>query len=94
MRNKIPRASDEVIIMAFSNSVRDVKMCEKIAINDNLTTALELFTIAEKYAKAEEGRLFINGDPDAMVDDMKTKGKEPKRKGPTVLAVESEQKRG
>jgi hypothetical protein len=38
VRNKVPRTSNEAIIMAFTNGVRDIKMCEKLAINDNITT--------------------------------------------------------
>ena len=42
VRNKITCASDEGIISAFSNGVMDVRMCEKLSINDNLSSALDL----------------------------------------------------
>jgi hypothetical protein len=65
VRNKIPRASDTAVISAFSTGVTDVKMREKLAINDELDSVLELFDLADKCAKAEEGRLFVHNDPDA-----------------------------
>jgi hypothetical protein len=92
--NKIPRASDAAIISAFSSSVTDVWMREKLAINDELDTVVELFDLADKCAKAEEGRLFIHNDPDQVPDAARAKSKDAKRKGPAVLAAEPEQKRG
>src|SRR3989337_2769127 len=52
---KIPKVSDEAIISAFSDGVRDVKMKEELAIHEDLCMALEMFNMATKCARAEEG---------------------------------------
>ena len=57
VHHKILCASDEAIIMVFTNGVKHVHMCEKLAIHDQLSMALELFNLADKCAKAEEGCL-------------------------------------
>ena len=57
VRLKIPKASDEAIISAFIDGVRDLRMMEELAIHDNLCSALEMFNLANKCAKAEAGRL-------------------------------------
>ena len=93
MRLKIPRVSDEAIISAFSDGVRDVRIKEELAIHEDLCTALEIFNLAAKCARAEEGRLSLMELPEAEADDKKTKAKEAKRKGLAVLAVEPEVKR-
>ena len=54
-RLKIPKVTEEAIISAFSDSVRDVKMKEELAMHEDLCTFLELFNLAKKYARAEEG---------------------------------------
>ncbi len=54
-RLKIPKVTDEAIISAFFDGVRDVKMKEELAIHEDLCTALELFNMATKCARAEEG---------------------------------------
>jgi hypothetical protein len=59
MRNKIPQISNEEVISAFSMGVSDIKMKEKLSVNDELTSVVRLFEIADKCAKAEEGRLFV-----------------------------------
>jgi hypothetical protein len=56
IRLKILKASDEAIISAFSDGVRDVKMKEELAIHKDLCSALEMFNMANKCARAEEGR--------------------------------------
>ena len=94
VRLKIPRVSDEAIISAFSDGVRDVRMKEELAIHEELCTSLELFNLATKCARAEEGRLSLLELLEAEADDKKTKAKEAKRKRPAVLAVEPEVKRG
>ena len=48
---------EEAIISAFSDGVRDVKMKEELAIHEDWCTSLELFNLATKCARAEEGRL-------------------------------------
>jgi hypothetical protein len=38
MRNKIPRISNEEVISVFSTGVADIKMKEKLSVNDELTS--------------------------------------------------------
>ena len=74
-RLKIPKVTDESIISAFSDGVRDVKMKEELAIHEELCTALELFNMATKCARAEEGRLSLLELPEADPEDKKAKAK-------------------
>jgi hypothetical protein len=90
MRNKIPRISNEEVISAFSTGVSDIKMREKLSVNDELTSVVRLFKIADCCAKAEEGRLYMHNLPEAL--PLKPKSKDPKRKEAAVLAVEPEHK--
>ena len=77
----------------FTDGVRDVKMKEELAIHEYLCTALEMFNMANKCARAEEGRLSLLELPDADLKDKKAKAKDVKRKGPAVLAAKPEMKR-
>ena len=86
--------TDEAIISAFSDGVRDVKMKEELAIPEALCTTLELFNLATKCARAEEGRLSLLELPAADPEEKKAKAKDVKRKGVAVLAAEPEMKRG
>ena len=88
---KIPKVTDEAIISAFSN-VGDVKMKEELAIHEDLCTALELFNLATKCARAEEGRLSLVELPAVHPEDKKAK--DVKRKGVAMLAAEPEMKHG
>jgi hypothetical protein len=90
MRNKIPGISSEEVISMFSASVIDIKMTEKLSMNDELTSMVRIFEITDSCAKAEEGRLFMHNLPEAALP--KSKPKDPKRKEAAVLAVEPEQK--
>ena len=54
-RLKIPKVTDEAIISAFSDDVRDIKMKEELAIHEELCTALEMFNMATKCARARRG---------------------------------------
>jgi hypothetical protein len=90
MRNKIPRISNEEVISAFSTGVSDIKMREKLSVNDELTSVVRLFEIADRCAKAEEGRLFVHNLPEAPPP--KPKSKDPKRKEAAVLAAEPDHK--
>jgi hypothetical protein len=90
MRNKIPQISNEEVISAFSMGVSDIKMREKLSVNDELTSVVRLFEIADRCAKAEEGRLFVHNLPEVLPP--KPKSKDPKRKEAAVLAVEPDQK--
>jgi hypothetical protein len=57
VRGTIPRISDASIITAFRQGVRDKKMLEKLATHD-VETVTTLFTLADKYARAAEGRAW------------------------------------
>ena len=84
--------TDEAIISTFSDAVRDVKMKEELAIHEDLCMALEMFNMATKCARAEEGRLSLLQLLAADPEDKKAKAQDIKRKGPAVLAVEPEMK--
>jgi hypothetical protein len=90
MRNTIPRISNEEVISAFSMGVADIKMREKLSVNDELTFVIMLFEIADRCAKAEEGRLFVHNQPEALPPEPKSK--DPKRKEAAALAVEPDHK--
>jgi hypothetical protein len=66
MRNKIPKISNEEVISAFSTGVTDIKMRDKLSMNDELTSIVRLFEIADRCTKAEEGRLFVHNLPKAL----------------------------
>ena len=74
---KIPKVTDEAIISAFSDGVRDVKMKEGLAIHEELCTSLELFNLATKCARAEEGRLSLLELPAANPKEKKSKANRP-----------------
>jgi hypothetical protein len=65
-------------------------MKEKLSMNDELTFAVRLFEIADRCAKAEEGRLFVQNLPE--VPPPKSKPKDPKRKEAVALATEPDHK--
>ena len=46
VRLKIPKVTDEAIILAFSNGVCDVKMKEELAIHEDLCMTVEMFNMA------------------------------------------------
>jgi hypothetical protein len=73
-----PRISNEEVISAFSTGVIDIKMKEKLSVNDELTSVVRLFEIADRCAKAEEGRLFVHNLPE---------GRFPKSPSPRPLSV-------
>ena len=93
VRLKIPKMSNEAIISAFTDGVRDVKMKEELAIHEDLCTALKMFNMATRCARAEEGRLSLLELPEADPEDKKAKAKVVKHKGLAVLAAEPEIKR-
>jgi hypothetical protein len=90
MRIKIPRISNEEIIYVFCVGVTNIKMKEKLSMNDELTSVVRLFEIADRCAKVEEGRLFVHSLPEAPLP--KSKPKDPKRKEVALLTAEPEQK--
>ncbi len=83
-RLKIPRVTEEAIISAFSDGVRVVKMKEELAIHEDLCMSLELFNLATKCARAEEGRLSLLELPATDLEEKKAKAKDVKRKGAAV----------
>src|SRR3954465_4420732 len=93
-RLKIPKVSEEAIISAFSDGVRGVKMKEELAMHEDLCASLELFNLATKCARAEEGRLSLLDLPAAGVEEKKAKANDVKCKEAVVLAAEPDTKRG
>ena len=69
-------------------------MKEELAIHEDLCTALEMFNMANKCARAEEGCLSLLELPDVDPEDKKAKAKDVKRKGPAMLVAEPETKTG
>ena len=86
--------TDEAIISAFSDSVRSIKMKEELAIHVELCTTLELFNIATKCARVEQGRLSLLELPTADPEEKKAKVKDVKRNGAVVHAAEQDTKHG
>jgi hypothetical protein len=54
-RNTIPCISNTSVLVTFHQGERDEKMLEKRATHD-IQDVVELFSLADKYAKAAEGR--------------------------------------
>ena len=86
--------TDEAIISVFSDGIRDVKMKEELAIHEELCTSLELFNLATKCPRVEEGRLFLLELSAADPEEKKAKAKDVNHKGAAVLAAEPDTKRG
>jgi hypothetical protein len=82
--------TNEEVISAFSTGVADIKMREKLSVNDELTSVVRLFEIADRCAKSEEGRLFVHNLPEALPP--KPKSKDPKCKEVAVLVAEPDHK--
>ena len=86
-RLKIPKVTEEAIISAFSDGVRDVKMKEELAIHEDLCTSLELFNLETKVVRAKEGCLSLLELPAADPKEKKAKANDVKHKGAAVLAA-------
>ena len=56
LSHNIPEAPDAAIVTAFSANDRDMKMREKLTTY-RVRTINEMYTVANKCARAEEGRL-------------------------------------
>ena len=63
-------------------------------MHEDLCTSLDLFNLATKCARAEEGRLSLLELPAADPEEKNPKAKDVKRKGAVVLAAEPDTKRG
>jgi hypothetical protein len=55
--NNIPHISNAFVVVAFHQGVRDKKMLEKLTTYD-IQDATELFSLADKCARAAEGRAW------------------------------------
>ena len=69
-------------------------MKEELAIHEDLCTSLELFHLATKCARAEEGRLSLLELPAADLEEKKPKVKDVKCKGAMLFAAGPNTKRG
>ena len=67
-------------------------MKEELQIHEDPCTSLELFNLATKCARAEEGRLSLLKLLAADPEEKKAKAKDMKRKGAAVLAAEPDMK--
>ena len=78
----------------FAAGITNEKMIEKLRTREGeISTETELFKIADRCAKAEEGRLFVRErQTPSHAPYTKAKAKEYKRKEPAVLAAEPEHK--
>ena len=90
VQHTIPDISQDAIIAAFHSNVRDPKMREKMSTRAIRSTA-ELFQLADKCARAEEGRQA----PDAGATEEGDPGKKPapKRDAKRVFSAEPEPKK-
>jgi hypothetical protein len=79
VRGTIPRISDASIIMAFCQGVRDEKILEKLTTHD-VETVHTLFALADKCARAAEGRAWHSAPPTgaAQLDAVSQDGKKKK----------------
>jgi hypothetical protein len=89
VRGTIPCISDASIIIAFRQGVRDEKLMEKLATHD-VETVTTLFALAEKCARAAEGRAWHStpqtgvaqtSGSGAVSQDGKKKKKKKKNRG-------------
>ena len=67
VRGTIPRISDASITTAFCQGVRDEKMLEKLATHE-LESVTTLFSLADKCARAAEGRAWHSAPQDGVTE--------------------------
>jgi hypothetical protein len=82
VQGTIPRISDASIITAFRQGVSDEKMLEKLATHD-VETVSTLFTLADKCARAVEGRAWPR----------RHRSESPRREAPVSLPRTARRKR-
>jgi hypothetical protein len=70
VRNTIPRISNASVVVAFRQGVRDEKMLEKLATHD-VQDVSALFSLADKCAKAAEGRAWHSSAAQAAKGESK-----------------------
>ena len=96
MQYNIPDVHPAAVISAFHQNVRNRKMCEELAMN-KVKDVSELYVLADRCARAEEGRKYPgqdagaetdSTDKDAVAPAKKGRRRNRRRKGKTVLAVE------
>jgi hypothetical protein len=79
VRGTIPRISDASIITAFRQGVRDENMLEKLATHD-VETVPTLFALANKCARATEGRAWHSAPQTGAAQSGSSGGRPPGRK--------------
>ena len=96
MQYNIPDVHPAAVIGAFLQNVRNRKMREELAMN-KVKDVAELYVLADRCARAEEGRKYPGEDAGAETDSTdkdtiapmkKGRRRNRKRKGKTVLDVE------
>jgi hypothetical protein len=92
----IPDVHPAAVVSAFHQNVRNCKMCEELAMN-KVKSIAELYALADKCARAEEGRKLPgeavgagaeSEDEDVATPPRKNRRQNKKRKGKAMLAVE------
>ena len=69
-------------------------MKEELAIHEEMCTSQEMFNLATKCTRAEEGRLSLLDLAAADAEEKKAGAKDVKHKGAAMLAAEPDTKRG
>ena len=96
MQYNIPDVHPTAVISAFHQNVRNCKMREELTMN-KVKDVAKLYVLADRCARAEEGRKYPGEDAGAETDstdeDMAAPTKKGrrhnrKRKGKAVLAIE------
>jgi len=68
VRGTIPCITDASIITAFRQGIRDEKMLEKLATH-NVESITTLFSLADKCARAAEGRAWHSAPQDGATQE-------------------------
>ena len=97
----IPDVHPAAVISAFHQNVCNHKMHEELAMN-KVKDVAEHYLLADRCARAEEGRKYPGDDAGAETDstddttapEKKGRRRNRKRKGKTVLAVEGSEDTG
>ena len=79
------RRGEAAVINAFSRNMRDAKKREKLSTH-NVKTAHELYTLADKCALMEEGRLGLELTAKAAADPAAVEARKKKAKRPAKRA--------
>ena len=96
MQYNIPDVHPITVLSAFHQTMRNRKMCEELAMN-KVTDVAELYVLADRCARDEEGRKYPGEDASAETDSTNKDTTAPtkkgrrhnkKQKGKVVIAVE------